>query len=543
MDGVHDEETDAALSWEAFELARELGRGDGGDMLTAESLFAIMEEPTNRETPSESKPTSVANLSRGCDTSSPSQGASSLYYSRDPSVHVCLGPRCPLIIANDDSTFACSVTGICFGQYTHNDPVTAGVIQTRDENGILRGSNAPNGSFTGGGRRVVSSNRSTNAASTSASCLASVMEDDAQQHQKTIEWAKVLEEEKIKAREAARMERRDSRSVNALSNRPLPPTSLGALVPANCTEEGSASDTTDGTFAMDDAECLAAPTRTYTSDELQELRAEAERTLDRLTSAVPQQSAEELSIARLNSLASSRSSSPTCMGSSPGTDEHSNEVSRIEEQRVAADGSEHLASISNLPITAALATVYPDKTTAVRVGKYLRRCQISGSVPSLDDVHNIVLNCEIDKEASKKRMKAHRVAVDKTFNYLSVRTLAATLVVSLWICAQRSPYARTARRAAESFRPFAAGVFFFMNRGLMTGEGSQKRTLIPVCRQIYDALPAARAVHRGTAVHQVHLSAHKGVKTLCRCFSSVPSKHQLTFFADAILAAEALAGA
>ena len=53
--------------------------------------------------------------------------------SRDPAVHMCLGMSCLYLVYNDDATATCSVTGICHGQRSSNDPVTAGLVKTRDD--------------------------------------------------------------------------------------------------------------------------------------------------------------------------------------------------------------------------------------------------------------------------------------------------------------------------------------------------------------------------------------------------------------------------
>ena len=168
---------------------------------------------------------------------------------------------------------------------------------------------------------------------------------------------------------------------------------------------------------------------------------------------------------------------------------------------------------------------------------YIRRCQIAGCLPTLDDVHNIELNCRRDMVVARRRDAAHRKATFRSAEYMQLREFAATLAVALWRCALRTPYMRQAKRSVDNFRPFAAGVFFSMRRGVLLADGT---SLVPRCAKLTDALPEVRAAHRGTVTHAVHLSAHKGVSTMQGCIKSVEKESATEFFAEAVCAAEML---
>ena len=80
---------------------------------------------------------------------------------------------------------------------------------------------------------------------------------------------------------------------------------------------------------------------------------------------------------------------------------------------------------------------------------YVRRCQITGCVPLLDDVHNIVLNRQHEANATHRRAVAHEGAMCRSVDYVRLRELAAALVVCLWQCALRTPHARHLSAARE----------------------------------------------------------------------------------------------
>ena len=172
---------------------------------------------------------------------------------------------------------------------------------------------------------------------------------------------------------------------------------------------------------------------------------------------------------------------------------------------------------------------------------HVRRCQIAGRIPLLDDLHNIELNARCTVDVARRGASGRASAAQRAANHGQLRGLGATLVVALWNCVLRSPYMEHAKRASDNFRPFAAGVFFSMRRGVALADGAP--LLVPRCGALADALPVVRAAHRGTPTHAVHLSHHRGVRTLLKCIASVPAEQAVDFFADALRAARALEAA
>lgn len=164
---------------------------------------------------------------------------------------------------------------------------------------------------------------------------------------------------------------------------------------------------------------------------------------------------------------------------------------------------------------------------------YIRRCQITGGRPLLDDIHNIVLSCLAEESRSPAGAN-----IASATDYPMLREKAAAFVVSLWICILPSPFMARQKRASDNFKPFAAGVFFSMRRGIFLDDGTM---LVPRCKALSTALPVVRAAHRGTPTHTAHLSAHRGVSTLQRVISSIPEERVYRFFQPAIHAAKAFA--
>ena len=175
-----------------------------------------------------------------------------------------------------------------------------------------------------------------------------------------------------------------------------------------------------------------------------------------------------------------------------------------------------------------------DGEIADRVSRYIRKCQIGGMMPSLDDMHNITLNQAIYRDANNKRSRDHEIAVTKTNHFMLLRNLAASLVVSLWLSGQRSPYARKARRLQKAFDHLRQASIF-LNRGLVVGDAN----LIPKCMTIYNALPTAICKQRDCDASGTSQRSQR-VSRLCRCINSAPTRARSNFFAEAIRAAEAL---
>lgn len=341
-------------------------------------------------------------LARACSNPTEDTEIQSLEkLTNDPAIHRCDGD-CNFMILNSESTYTCSITGICYGQFTNNDPITAGVVQSMDENNICRGWTA---------------NRSTSF----------------------------------------------SNPVNASKNAMMISESL------DCTPESSS-------FRVPKRRRVSSKDNKLhridflSDDQKRVLHGEAEVILDRLM--------------------------------------------------CGKDSTSCVAPTAMLPIP-----------VDVCMRAYIRRCQIGGTVPSINEIHNIELNNRKDRLANRTKDVAHRKAVHGSQDYIRVRELAATLAVTLWCGALRTPHMRRTRRTVDNFRPYAAGVFFSMRRGLLLHDGT---ILIPRCAQLADALPDIRVAPRGTAAHATHISAHKGVSTLQRCLKSITPGELRHMFIDAI---------
>ena len=347
--------------------------------------------------------------------------------STNPDYHLCVGPSCPHVELNRDATYICRVTGLCYGQHTVNDALTAGQVTHHDENGV-RTCGAVAGRRTKGRNSRLASEHAFVAA-------ASMVESDADR-----DWRP----QPIKRRKRAQA-------------------SEPAGLPKNATRR-----------ALDPAQ-------------LQLLRSEAERTLDKLTTARAGPSTASAPVAVAVAIAAT---------AGPSSDNDADSCART----------------------------------------HIRRCQIAGVRPQLDDIHNIYWECRNNAAARGRRAEAHQCASRRSKQYCVLRAAGAALVVSLWQCTLRSPYMKNPKRSSVLFKPFAAGVFFSMRLGVEVGPS----TLVPECPQLTDALPAVRAAHRGTPTHPVHLSAHRGVCTLQHVISSVPPSETRHFFASAIEAARRL---
>jgi len=483
-------------------------------------------------------------------------GAAERSLSRDPRIHVCRVAYCPYAELNSDKTFTCGVTGLCLGQQGINDPFTAGIVRYTDENGV-----AGRGSARAASRVK---RRDPRLDSQQAMLLAKQIEDDEERREAEKSALRTVEGESecrsspssgpfppsaTERGEATTVlqrhpasdggpssdgtELRDCRTVGTAER----PTSSRAIVPhAGHTKAGPTDDAMRG--KRPHGSLCSAPPLPTSSERLAALRRAAQETLDRLTTG---RRASELKRGK-------------------GTSE------------------------TPRPAGAFASWSRPSVEEAMRA--YVRRCIASGQIPVLDDLHNIELNVRLETDETHRRAKAHRIASEREREYVHLRDLAASLVVTLWLCALRSPQpdvvrdassggawngewngdwrsgpflrppadasgdgtlvvspgaTASPRRSADGFAAYAAGVYFGMRRGVALPCGAM---LVPRCPQLADALPEERGgAHRGTPTHAAHLSAHRGVCALHRCISSVPSGQARDFFGDAIRAAQRLANA
>lgn len=170
--------------------------------------------------------------------------------------------------------------------------------------------------------------------------------------------------------------------------------------------------------------------------------------------------------------------------------------------------------------------------------KYLKTTLSSGGAPSLDDVHNIALAVDAVITAEKRKMvDAAACGRGGRIASISFRQRAAALAVALWTGACKTTYLSKARRGADSFKPFCAGVFYAMKRGLTLPDGT---VLVPKCAEFADALPAARAAATDQVSKSLHAASHRGLCTIHRAIAATAHDAQSAkqLFAEAVRAAK-----
>lgn len=195
------------------------------------------------------------------------------------------------------------------------------------------------------------------------------------------------------------------------------------------------------------------------------------------------------------------------------------------------------ARCKDLPAPVADARLLDERalfTAAVR--KYVKTCAARGTVPSIDDLHNLGLavRAVVHEEQSKQRATREFVERDASQIVQDVRfqKLAANLVVALWVAACRTPYFAHARRGTDSFRPFAVGALYAFKRGVTLSNGA---LLVPPIPEFAAALPTARAINAtDPALRALHSSSHRGLCAIHRCIASVASDQQERVFAETL---------
>jgi len=174
----------------------------------------------------------------------------------------------------------------------------------------------------------------------------------------------------------------------------------------------------------------------------------------------------------------------------------------------------------------------------VDIREYVEWCHSHGEDVDLEKVHGMLRQHDATMLMKKRRNLMQHEYAKHTHWYRSLREHISRLAVCLWKCAVTSPYMSTEKRASDNFRPFVAGVFFSIKRGVKLKNGV---VIIPRCLAIASALPQTRVTSRHSIKHQLHLSAHRGVCTLHKCIRSVCGDDEPTvFFGDAIHLARVL---
>ena len=167
--------------------------------------------------------------------------------------------------------------------------------------------------------------------------------------------------------------------------------------------------------------------------------------------------------------------------------------------------------------------------------KYLKETLANGRNPNMDDVSNIAL--AVDRVISEEQTKQARVSEPPTLRVFEprFRESSTRLAVSLWVGACSTPYLRNAKRGADSFRPFCAGVFYAFKRGLTLCDGT---VLVPRMDAFAKALPNQRLIASDPASKSLHASSHKGLCTIHKCIGSVDLADARRLFDDAIRGAK-----
>lgn len=169
--------------------------------------------------------------------------------------------------------------------------------------------------------------------------------------------------------------------------------------------------------------------------------------------------------------------------------------------------------------------------------KYTKECLASGTVPTLDAVHNIAL-AAANIAADEKRKAALDNGKHALLLKVRMREQVTALAVCLWEASCNTPYMDGARRGADSFRPFVCGVLYALKRGVNLPDGT---VVVPSCPQLAAALPALRSTAANSVAKALHASSHRGLCTLHRSVNSCSAEVALETYANAARIAQQLA--
>lgn len=200
-------------------------------------------------------------------------------------------------------------------------------------------------------------------------------------------------------------------------------------------------------------------------------------------------------------------------------------------------GREIIASKAPPPIDPRLLDFNLLYTAALK--KYLKETAACGGRPSMDDVHNVALAVDaVIAEEKRKRAEAS-LARGGQVTGMRFKADAARLAVALWTGACQTSYLSKARRGADSFRPFCAGVYYAFKRGLSLADGT---VLVPKIDEFASALPSSKAIAADATLKSLHASSHRGLCTIHRAIAAAgkPSQAHLVFV-ESIRAAKSLA--
>ena len=121
---------------------------------------------------------------------------------------------------------------------------------------------------------------------------------------------------------------------------------------------------------------------------------------------------------------------------------------------------------------------------------------------------------------------------------VGMRNAVPSLIASLWKAACKTPYFESARRGADSYKPFVAGCIYALKRGVSLKDG---QVVIPKLPILTEGLPTLRTVTTGTAAKALQASSHRGLCSLHRSIASCDQHTASKLFATSIHLASALA--
>ncbi len=174
---------------------------------------------------------------------------------------------------------------------------------------------------------------------------------------------------------------------------------------------------------------------------------------------------------------------------------------------------------------------------AAAIKRYLKECSSTGSLPTLDAVHNIAIAASNVAEEEKRKSAIEGGNVSLLLK-VRMREQVTSLAVTLWNSSLETPYMQESRRGSDSFKPFICGVLYGLKRGVSLPDGS---VVVPSCPQLAEALPALRATVGGSKAKALHASSHRGLCTLHRCINSCTENEASEIYANATRIATTLA--
>ena len=168
--------------------------------------------------------------------------------------------------------------------------------------------------------------------------------------------------------------------------------------------------------------------------------------------------------------------------------------------------------------------------------KYTKECLASGTVPTLDALHNLAL-AAANVAAEEKRKATLETGKQALLLKVRMREQVTSLAVSLWQASAKTPYMQGSRRGADSFRPFVCGVLYALKRGVDLPDGT---VVVPACPDLAAALPALRSTAANSTAKALHASSHRGLCTLHRSISSCSSEIAAELFRNSAQLAQQL---